>query len=176
MTQIIHPVKDEQSVTPDGELVGPKIDGLLTRRLRPIEDKRGDITEMYSSSWGISTEPVIYAYQVTIRPNAIRGWELHKQQTDRIFISQGSMRWAFYDNRPDSPTYKLLNVFVLGELSRTLVIVPTGIFHAVQNVGPGVAIFVNFPTHPYNHSDPDKYRLPLKNDLIPFDFADGPGW
>jgi dTDP-4-dehydrorhamnose 3,5-epimerase len=34
----------------------------------------------------------------------------------------------------------------------------------------------NLPTWPYDHADPDKYRLPIKNDLIPFDFDDGPGW
>jgi dTDP-4-dehydrorhamnose 3,5-epimerase len=35
---------------------------------------------------------------------------------------------------------------------------------------------INLPTCPYDHADPDKYRLPIKNELIPFDFDDGPGW
>jgi dTDP-4-dehydrorhamnose 3,5-epimerase len=33
---------------------------------------------------------------------------------------------------------------------------------------------MNLPTRPYNHEDPDKYRLPLKNDYIPFSFDDEP--
>jgi dTDP-4-dehydrorhamnose 3,5-epimerase len=32
------------------------------------------------------------------------------------------------------------------------------------------------PTRPYDHADPDKYRLPLDNDVIPFRFDEAPGW
>ena len=32
-------------------------------------------------------------------------------------------------------------------------------------------VFFNLPSRPYRHADPDKYRLPLKNDVIPFDFS-----
>ena len=39
---------------------------------------------------------------------------------------------------------------------------------AVQNVGDVDALFVNLPTRPYRHENPDKYRLPLDTDRIPF--------
>jgi dTDP-4-dehydrorhamnose 3,5-epimerase len=172
----MEPIKDRQTVTPAGEPVGRRIDGLVVRRLKPIEDKRGDITEMYSTTWGIHPEPMVYAYQVTIHPGAIRGWELHRNQDDRIFMAFGSMRWVLYDYRETSPTHKLINTFVVSEINRTLMIVPRGIFHAVQNVGTRQAVFVNFPTTPFNHAEPDKYRLPLGNPEIPFSFDDGPGW
>lgn len=168
--------KDRQTVTPDGELVAPPIAGVVVRRVHPIEDKRGDITEMFSVEWGIHPEAMVYAYQVTIHPGAIRGWEMHKQQDDRIFMSRGSMRWILYDHRENSPTHGRLNVLVVSELNRCLVIVPRGVIHAVQNVGASDAVFINFPTKPYNHTDPDKFRLPLKNDVISFDFDDAPGW
>jgi hypothetical protein len=41
---------------------------------------------------------------------------------------------------------------------------------AVQNVGHAVVVFVNCPTRPFNHADPDKYRLPLDSSSIPFRF------
>ena len=46
----------------------------------------------------------------------------------------------------------------------------------MKNIGQTEAVFINLPTRAYNHEDPDKYRLPLKNDLIPFSFDDAPGW
>jgi dTDP-4-dehydrorhamnose 3,5-epimerase len=168
--------KDKQTVTIDGEHIGERIHGFILKRLRSIEDKRGDITEMYCLDWKLHPEPMVFAYQVTIRPKAIRGWEMHKKQDDRIFISKGSQRWVLYDNRPDSPTYKMVNVFVLSELNRVTMIVPKGVVHAVENVGNSDAIFINFPTKPFNHADPDKWRFPLKNDIIPFDFDDSRGW
>ena len=35
---------------------------------------------------------------------------------------------------------------------------------------------VNYPTIQYDHSNPDKYRLPLDTDLIPFSFDGAKGW
>ena len=75
-----------------------------------------------------------------------------------------------FDYREESPTYEMLNEFVFSEKSRSLIVFPKGVFHAVQNIGTTDAIFINMPTRPYDHEDPDKFRLPLKNDIIPFDF------
>ena len=41
-------------------------------------------------------------------------------------------------------------------------------WHAVQNVGQVDAYFVNTPTRPYDHAHPDKRRLPVDSDEIPF--------
>jgi dTDP-4-dehydrorhamnose 3,5-epimerase len=38
----------------------------------------------------------------------------------------------------------------------------------VKNVGHGEAVFVNLPSKPYNHVDPDKYRLPIDAEEIPY--------
>lgn len=164
------------SVTAQGERLGQRISGFVLRRVHPVEDRRGDITEMYSSEWGLHEEPMVYAYQVSIRPGAIRGWEMHKLQDDRIFISSGAMRWVLFDYRPHSPTFERIDHFVVSELNRSVMVVPKGVIHAVQNVGKNDAIFVNFPTKPYDHSDPDKYRLPLKNDVVSFNFDDPAIW
>jgi dTDP-4-dehydrorhamnose 3,5-epimerase len=163
--------KDPALATPTGELVGPRIAGMNFRRLPPIEDERGDITELFRPAWGFHPDPLVYIYRVNLRPGSIRGWVVHQKQEDRIAVTDGAMTWAFFDNRPDSPTHKLLNVLTFSERSRTLFNIPIGVFHAVKNVGPTEAVFINMPTRPYDHADPDKYRLPLKNDLIPFDFS-----
>jgi dTDP-4-dehydrorhamnose 3,5-epimerase len=64
-----------------------------------------------------------------------------------------------------------LNKFTVTERNRSLVVIPRGVYHALENVGNGEAVFINLPTRAYNHENPDKYRLPLKNPLIPFDFG-----
>ena len=89
---------------------------------------------------------------------------------------RGAIRFALFDDRPSSPTFKLLNVLTLSERNRGLVIIPRGVYHALQNVGESEAMFVNMPTALYDHANPDKYRLPIKNDLIPFSFEDPAGW
>ena len=136
-----------------------------------MEDERGDITELLHPAWNFSPASLVQVYRTALRPGAIRGWVVHQKQEDRIAVTDGAMTWAFFDNREKSSTYKLLNVLTFSERTRTLFNIPVGVFHAVKNVGEREAVFINMPTHAYDHADPDKYRLPLKNDLIPFDFS-----
>lgn len=171
---ITMPVKDRATVTAEGKRLMPTIVGVNIRRLMALEDKRGDLTEIYNPAWGLHPDPLVYIYRVNARPGSIRGWTIHAKQDDRIFCNSGVLRWVLFDNRPDSPTYQLLNEFTFGEKSSVIFTIPKGVFHAVKNIGTQDAVFFNMPTRPYDHADPDKYRLPVKNDLIPFDFDDGP--
>ena len=173
---MIAPTKEAQTVTSSGVPVRRPIEGLVVRRQPPMEDERGEICEIYSPAWGVHQAPLVYVYQGTIRPGKVRGWGVHRQQDDRIFLSSGVARFGCYDDRPLSATHRQHDVFTLSERSRALVVIPRGVFHAIQNIGDTELVFISMPTAPYNHADPDKYRLPLKNDLIPFAFEDGPGW
>jgi dTDP-4-dehydrorhamnose 3,5-epimerase len=170
--------KDAASVTPEGKPLARRIVGVEIRSLRPQEDERGDITELYNPAWGYHPLPMVYAYRCLIRPGKVKGWQMHKLQDDRIAVLDGVMTWALFDDREGSETRGLLNVFTFSERNRALITVPSGVWHAVKNTGTTTdAVFVNFPTRAYNHADPDKYRLPSKNDLIPFDFTrDATGW
>lgn len=172
----LKPIKDKQTVTSEGVSVKRQIHGLVIRPAKTQLDRRGELCEVYNPAWGVHPAPMVYCYFATVRPGAIKGWVMHKLQDDRIFTALGVQRWVFFDNRPGSPTFKMINSFTFGERKRVLLIIPRGVYHAVQNVGETDAVFINVPTHPYNHADPDKYRLALKNDLIPFDFNDEANW
>ena len=171
-----HLRKDQPTVTADGAPLEPLIDGVVVRYQRPIEDRRGEVVEVYRPSWGLVPDPLVYVYQVRIRPGAVKGWVVHEHQADRLFFISGVLRWALYDDREGSPTRGRLNDLVFSERAPALLIIPCGVYHAVRNIGTDDAIFINMPTQPYDHAAPDKLRLPLNNAVIPFDFDDGPGW
>jgi dTDP-4-dehydrorhamnose 3,5-epimerase len=78
------------------------------------------------------------------------------------------LRIVVYDARTESASFGRLNIFHLGEHDRALLSIPAGVYHAVQNVGDHEGAFINLPSQPYQHDDPDKYRLPLDNDVIPY--------
>ena len=170
------PRKDPATATPDGKPLTTLIDGVVVRYQQPIEDRRGEVLEVYRPSWGVHDDPLVYVYQVRLRPGAIKGWVVHEQQDDRLFFVSGVLRWGLYDDRPDSPTRGLVNDLVFSERAAALLVIPRGVYHAVRNIGTADAIFINMPTQPYDHGDPDKLRVPLKDPSIPFDFDDGPGW
>ena len=160
--------KDVATVTAGGARIRDRIAGVEIRRPPTHADERGTLCEIYDARWGFSEDPLVYVYHVTIRPGQIRGWVVHLKQNDRLFAYQGVLKIVLYDARADSETCGLLDVLHLGSHDRALVSIPAGVYHAVQNVGDGEAAFVNLPSAPYDHDDPDKYRLPLDNDVIPY--------
>lgn len=164
------PVPDPQTVTADGERIEPWIDGLVVHPLKVLEDHRGWVTEIYRPAWGLHPMPLVYAYEVMVRPGTTRGWVVHYTQADRIFLTRGTLWWAMYDAREHSPTSRMLNQFVISDANRALLIVPAGVFHAVKNIGAGDAVFINLPTEPYDHAHPDKHRVPMDGVTIPFTF------
>jgi dTDP-4-dehydrorhamnose 3,5-epimerase len=164
-------VRDPQTVTPAGEPVRELIAGVAVRSAVTHVDDRGEICEVFDPAWGVLAEPVVYVYQAMVRPGKAKGWIVHRQQDDRLFVSLGSLRIVLYDAREGSPTQGRVNEIFLSERNRGLVVIPRGVFHAVQNVGGVDAYFVNLPTRPYVHDDPDKFRLPIDTDQIPFSLA-----
>jgi len=171
------PRKDAQTVSAQGEPLAERISDVKIDRRAIQEDERGELQEIYNPAWGLHRDPLVYAYFVSIRPAQVKGWVVHRFQDDRLFFVRGVIRVALFDDRPESPTFRMLNVFVMSDHHRGTLIIPKCVFHALKNIGETDACFINLPTRPYNHEDPDKLRLPLKNDLIPFDFSgDSGGW
>jgi dTDP-4-dehydrorhamnose 3,5-epimerase len=163
--------KDAASVSSDGSPLQDLIEGVVIRHARTHADERGTLCEIMDLRWEFTEDPLVYAYLVTLRPGQIRGWVVHEKQNDRLFLFQGVLRIVLYDARPDSTTHGWLNVLHAGGHDRALVSIPTGVYHAVQNVSDVEGAFVNLPSEPYNHDDPDKYRLPLENDVVPYRFS-----
>jgi dTDP-4-dehydrorhamnose 3,5-epimerase len=162
--------RDSQTVTPAGELVQEPLDGVRIRAATTQLDERGSICEIYNPDWDFTEEPLIFVYQTTIRPGQIKGWVLHLDQDDRLFFSTGDVKVVLYDARPESPTFGRMNAHTFGETRRALLRIPAGVYHALQNVGERDALFINLPTQPYQHENPDKYRLPLDTPEIPYTF------
>jgi len=162
--------RDAQTVTADGKRVQQLLDGVQIRQAITHLDERGSLCEIYNPDWDFTEEPLVYVYQTTIRPRQTKGWVLHLEQDDRLFFSIGDVKVVLFDGRRDSPTFERLNVHCFGESNRALLRIPRGVYHAIQNIGERDAMFVNLPTRPSHHEEPDKYRLPLDTDEIPYTF------
>ena len=168
--------KDKQTVTPTGESIQKLPEGVIIKEIPTHVDDRGFVVEMFDLRWKWHPDPLVFSYAFTIRPGIIKGWGLHKKHEDRYFILFGDMETVFYDGREESATKGLVSKLYLTEYNRCLLSIPAGVWHADRNVGQKDVVVVNFPTIQYDHSDPDKYRLPLDTDEIPYKFEDPKGW
>ncbi len=163
-------IRDVSTVTPDGNLRQLLPAGVSFHDNVTHVDERGTVCEMFDPRWGWKPDPVVFTYCCTIRPGITKGWGLHKVNEDRYFLLFGELEVVLYDARPDSPTLGLVSRIFLSEYRRRLMNIPPGIWHADYNFGSKDAVLINFPTQPYNHANPDKYRLPLDTDQIPHKF------
>jgi dTDP-4-dehydrorhamnose 3,5-epimerase len=160
--------RDSATVTPQGEPLQRLIDGVSFHEVPTHVDERGSVFELYDPRWNWHPEPLVFSYCFTIRPGYAKGWNLHREHEDRYMLLHGELELVLFDPRPESPTCGQVCRIVCSEYNRRLVTFPRNVWHADHNIGTRDALVVNFPTRPYDHSHPDKYRLPLDTPLIPF--------
>ena len=169
-------VRDRQLATPAGERVSRLTDGVKIKPLTTHADARGSLMELFDPRWAWHPDPLVFAYTFTIRPGIVKGWNLHRDHEDRYALLSGVMELVLFDPRPESATYGEVCRIVLSDQNRCLVNVPRNVWHADHNIGTTDVVVINFPTSPYDHANPDKYRLPLDTDLIPHSFGNVTGW
>lgn len=163
--------KDPKLITENWQILQDRIDGVETTEVRHVPRDHGVITEMYRSEWDPTGLPVGQAYQSRLYPGAIGAWSCHARSIDRLFVNNGHLKVVLYDGREDSPTHGYINEFHAGDARPTLLIIPTGVWHGLQNLGTSDALVVNFPTVSYNYDDPDHYRLPFDSAEIPYTWS-----
>ena len=143
----------------------------MTASLKQHTDHRGSLFEIVNFDHPFWADEVVYAYAVAIRPGRIKGWGMHKLQSDRYFLTRGCVRVVLYDGRTDSRTHGQLEEHNLTAEVPSVLAIPPGVWHADQNWGDDDALILNFPTRPYDRDAPDKYRIDPHSGEIPFDWS-----
>ncbi len=146
------------------------IEGVKVRKLRVIPDERGYLMEMLRSDWE-EYERFGQVYVTAAYPGVVKAWHYHKLQTDHFICVHGMAKVVLYDGREDSPTYRDVNEFFLGERNPCLIKVPPLVVHGFKGIGQDMTLMVNVPTQLYNYDAPAEYRLPLDTDEIPYDWT-----
>jgi dTDP-4-dehydrorhamnose 3,5-epimerase len=172
-TTLAAATKDAQFVTPEGVPVRKLTHGVTIRELPTHVDQRGSVMELFDTRWNWHPEPLVFSYCFTLRPGVVKGWNLHKAHEDRYVLIQGELELVLYDPRGESPTVGEVCRLQLTPYRRCIVNIPRNVWHADHNIGAVDVLVVNFPTASYDHANPDKYRLPIDTDLIPYRFPEG---
>jgi dTDP-4-dehydrorhamnose 3,5-epimerase len=145
------------------------IDGVVVRDLVTHVDEHGYLYEMLRADWP-EFEKFGQAYVTVTYPGVIKGWHLHRLQTDHFVCVKGAMKVALFDDRPGSPTRHELMEVIIGEQRQRLLVIPIGVLHGVMALGNEPAMLINFPDFLYNAQEPDEQRVPYDASLR---YADG---
>ena len=159
-----------QSVTSDWTLLRDCINGVAVKEIRSVYKRDGYVTEIYRTDWALDDRPVDQVFQVVLEPGAINAWHMHESTTDRFFAATGRVAVVLYDARPRSPTLGMVNELRIGIERPTLVSVPPGVWHGVQNIGVTPTVLLNLVDKAYIYEAPDHWDLPADTDKIPYHF------
>lgn len=151
---------------------------VLIHPLKINQDESGGIlVETLRKDWkdiyGKGREFSMQYYSVTdsgiARDESV--WHQHPTyQEDRFLVVQGSIVTAIADQRKDSPTKGLLNLFYMQAYKNPYVLlIPKGTLHSFLVVSKEPAILLNFPTGLYNLQE--EGRIP--HEVAKVKFANG---
>ena len=145
------------------------IEGVRVKKLKVVPDERGRLMEILRSDDDIFQQ-FGQVYMTTAKPGIVKSWHYHKLQTDNFTCVFGKIRLALYDAREGSGTFKEVQDFIIDLENPLLVQIPPDVYHGFKCIGEEEAIVINTITRPYNHANPDEYRVdPYEND-IPYDW------
>ncbi|MBN3039532.1 MAG: dTDP-4-dehydrorhamnose 3,5-epimerase family protein [Candidatus Omnitrophica bacterium] len=141
------------------------IQGVKAKKLKVIPDSRGRLMEILRSDDEIFTE-FGQVYITTAYPKIVKAWHYHKFQTDNFTCISGKIKLVLYDSRGGSPTFKEINEWTLSLDSPQLIQIPAEVYHGFKCLADKESIVINIISRPYNHQNPDEFRVdPYKNDI-----------
>lgn len=147
--------------------IPPTIAGIKVKELTVIPDQRGRLMEILRADDEL-LERFGQVYMTTTLPGVVKAWHLHRLQSDNICCLLGTIRLAVFDDREGSPSRGQVNDFYLGRDNPLLIHIPPKLYHGWKCVSLEEAIIVNTVTQPYNHRQPDEYRLDPHDNRVPF--------
>ncbi|MBI2029097.1 dTDP-4-dehydrorhamnose 3,5-epimerase family protein [Candidatus Gottesmanbacteria bacterium] len=139
-----------------------KIKDLIINPLTTRVDDRGYLIEIIRA-----TDPFLKKFgQVYVvgstSKGTIRAFHKHKKLWDYFYITQGSAKYAFYDDRKNSKTYKKMETFILTQRNPSLIIVPPGVYHGWMALEDNT-ILISTASEVYNREKPDEVRVPYNS-------------
>ena len=120
------------------------ITGVIVRDLKRHTDDRGWLMELFRQDELPEEYLPVMAYLSMTKPGVSRGPHEHVDQADYFcFLGPSDFKLYLWDNRKSSSSYRNRQILVVGEASPTGIVVPAGVVHAYQNIGPVDGMVVN---------------------------------
>jgi dTDP-4-dehydrorhamnose 3,5-epimerase len=154
----------QQEPMPKPDIFQPgEIKDIIVRDLRKFDDRRGWLIELFRHDELAAEFHPAMAYISSTLPGAARGPHEHLDQADLFcFLGPSNFKLSMWDNRSDSPTFRMVMTLVVGADDPKVVIIPKGVVHAYQNIGDVEGIVINCPNRLYmgenRHEPVDEVR------------------
>lgn len=151
------------------------IKDVLLHPLKINRDESGILVETLRKDWpGIYGQDRDFSMQYySVTPSGVARdenvWHYHPTvQEDRFLVIKGDAVVAVADQREDSGTKGLLNLFYMqSQIDPYILLIPKKTLHGFMNVSKEDAILLNFPTDLYNPKE--EGRVPYREADVKFE-------
>ncbi len=150
---------------------------VVIRPLKVFSDPRGSLAELLKTTWDDVYHPKKLPFSQTYVSwttfNVARDENLFHYhpngQQDRFIILKGRAVVLVYDDRSDSPTKGVLNLFLMDGLEKAdncyMVVVPPHTLHGFLAADEKGTFLINFPTHLYDPQN--EWRIKFEERPLP---------
>jgi len=147
------------------------IDGVMIKEIVSHPDERGYFQELIRSTDPFFQEGFAQLSHSHMVEGVVKAWHVHKTQVDWWHIATGTVKVALYDTRPNSPTYKQLDEFVVGEGAKHIIVkIPPGVAHGLKVLtGPSDLVYVTSRIYDTN----EEGRIAYNDSSIGYDWVQG---
>lgn len=148
------------------------IQGVWTKPLVTHTDERGFFREIIRVTDDIFAEGFGQWSHSKMVAGTVKAWHIHFVQTDYFYLPLGVAKVVLHDSRKDSPTFRLINEFILGTEREPVVLkIPPGVAHGLKVIsGPAHLFYITSKI--YNPED--EGRIPHDDPAIGYDWLKGP--
>jgi len=139
------------------------INGLKVIHLTVYQDDRGYLVELARRVQEAEPHGVVHKFgQVYLVGNPTRGtiraFHKHEKLWDWFFISHGSAKFVFRDDRTGSSTLGEMMTVITGERKPCLIAIPPGVYHGWMSLEDDTQM-ISIASEPYNRKEPDEVRI-----------------
>lgn len=145
-----------------------RIDEVVIEKQKVIPDNRGRLGEILRVD-DQNFKGFGQCYFTTGLPNVVKAFHIHKIAWDYWYVVHGDIQLVLFDDRDNSPTKGLINVFYIGVHNPSSVLIPPYVVHGFKTISEHEAIIINIPSEPYDYTNPDEYRIE-PHGVVPFDW------
>ena len=141
------------------------VQGVVIQDLRVISDDRGAVLHMMRCDSPLFTRfGEIYFSEVN--PGQVKAWKLHAEMTQRFAVPVGRLRFAIFDQRPDSGTFGNVMFVELGRPDAyRLLLIPPGLWYGFGNPAEGPSVLANCADLP--HAPAESHQVPATSPGFP---------
>jgi dTDP-4-dehydrorhamnose 3,5-epimerase len=144
-----------------------QIEGVKIKKLATHLTEDGFFREILRDDDGLLEQFGQTSLSMTL-PGSIKAFHYHEKQDDLWYVAYGQARVVLVDYRKDSKTYKTVQALIMGPDDPRLVLIPKGVAHGFQVLGPS-PVFLFY--HTSKHYDPsDELRIAYDDKEIGFDW------